>query len=112
MWEARHAVTTFRNDEMIELVDRYFNGPDDPGPGRAPEAEGGFFSTVIFSCDRDAPNPPDPRRDRQDEEHRRETLSWYVTGDEAAYIQEGMDRKNNRDGQEALRKWWARSTER
>jgi hypothetical protein len=61
--EARHAVTTFRNDEMIERVGRYFNGPGGPDPsGRA---EGAFFSTVIFSCDQDADVQQDPRRGRQ-----------------------------------------------
>jgi Patatin-like phospholipase len=105
MSEARHAVTTFRNDEMIELVDRYFNESGGPGPGRGARAEGGFFSTVIFSCDRDK---SDRRRDRQEEEHRRETLSWYVTQEEAAYVRDGMNRKHNSDGMAELQTWWAR----
>jgi hypothetical protein len=81
---ARFAVTSFRNDEQLQVLSDWF--------GEGPGADPAFFTTVVF------------------ERPGRVGMNWYLSDDDAQTIRAGFDgeRNPNRRALELLKEWWGR----
>lgn len=93
---ARNSTMSFRNDELVALLDQVFNDPDQGEPLQAEDAaapaadRGEFFRTFIFEFPQIAP------------------LTWRLTPQERSAMQAAADQADGafKQGVREFKSWW------